>query len=47
MISKNKGYKQFIQNGGQSHTKLNSKFQLINKKYQKEINPKFLFMTFI
>ena len=47
MISKNKGYKSFLKNVRYNSTRLTSKFRKLNTKYQKDINPNYLYLTFI
>ena len=47
MISKNKGYKSFLRNTRYNSTRLNSKFRKLNNNYQKDVNPNYLYLTFI
>ena len=47
LIGRNKGYKNFLKNQRYNNTRLNSKYKKLNQKYQKELNPHFLYVSFI
>jgi WD40 repeat protein len=47
LIKKNSGYKQFLQGNKYNNTKLTSKFVNLNPKYQKEVDPNYLYVTYV
>jgi len=46
VVNQNKNYK-MMKKGMKNNTKLTSKFVTLNNKYQKEIDPKFLYVSFV
>ena len=47
LLKRNKGYKQFLNNSKYNNTKLTSKFRTVNSKYQKEVDPNYLYVSYI
>lgn len=47
LLKRNKGYKQFLKNSKYNNTKLTSKFRTVNSKYQKEVDPNYLYVNYI
>lgn len=47
LIKRNKNYKKFLRNQRYNTTKLSSKFKNLNHKYQKDINPNYIYVSYI